>query len=72
MAVPAEFLSLVADIKAWVDKYGGVDSEAQSPFQSESFGGYSYSKGTTSNGDSNATWKTVFGARLNKWRKVRV
>ena len=72
MAVPAEFLSLVAEIEAWQAKHGGVDSEAMSPFNSESFGGYSYSKGQTASGNSAGTWKSVFGARLNKWRKMRI
>ena len=44
MAVPKEFILLTDEIKAWQTKYGNIDSEAQSPFASESFGGYSYSK----------------------------
>ena len=45
MAVPPSVIALIAEIEAWQDKYGGVDSQAMSPFTSESFGGYSYSKG---------------------------
>lgn len=75
MAVPPSVIALVADIEAWQDKYGGIDSSAMSPFTSESFGGYSYSKAsrTGSGGtDSNAgTWQGVFASRLNKWRKIR-
>ena len=74
MAVPQEVIALAEDIAAWQDKYGGVDSEAMSPYQSESFGGYSYSKsgGGASDGTSNAgTWQGTFTARLNKWRKIR-
>lgn len=72
MAVPKEFLDLVAEITAWQDKYGGLDSQAISPYNSESFGGYSYSKGTNADGSSAGNWKNVFGARLNKWRKLKI
>lgn len=74
MAIPQEFLLLAKDIDDWQKKYGGIDSEAMSPFASESFGGYSYSKsgGGASDGSSNAgTWQGVFASRLNKWRKIR-
>lgn len=72
MAVPKEFILLADEIKAWQTKYGNIDSEAQSPFASESFGGYSYSKGQTASGNSAGTWQSVFGARLNKWRKIKL
>lgn len=74
MAVPPEVVALADEIKEWQDKYGGVDSAAMSPFTSESFGGYSYTKGrsaSSSGGDSStATWQSVFKSRLNKWRKL--
>ncbi len=74
MAIPQEFVFLAGEIKAWQDKYGGIDSEAMSPFQSESFGGYSYSKGGSSvsnRASSVTTWSNTFASRLNKWRKIR-
>lgn len=71
MAVPQEVIDLASEIEAWKEKYGGADSAALSPFTSESFGGYSYSKGTNANGGSSATWQSAFASRLNKWRKVR-
>ena len=48
---------------------------AMSPFTSESFAGYSYSKGgaggSGSSGGSGATgWKAAFASRLNAWRKL--
>ena len=75
MAIPKEVIDLSADIDAWVEKYGGVDSAAMSPFNSESFGGYSYSKGSTSSSASGAvhnpsSWQSVFASRLNRWRKI--
>lgn len=75
MSPPSDFLALVEEIKAWQEKYGSVDSTAMSPFQSESFGGYSYTKASGSNsasGSSIPTWKDVFASRLNKYRRIRV
>lgn len=67
MAVDPEVIKLSEEIDAWVKRYG----EAQnSPYTSESFGGYSYSKGVASGGQGGATWQSVFHSRLNKWRKI--
>ena len=75
LAIPQEFVDLASEISSWEDKYGGVDSASLSPFSSESFGGYSYSKssaGSTADGSSDgANWKSVFASRLAKWRRVR-
>lgn len=72
LAIPKEVIDLSAEIDAWDAKYGGVDSAAMSPFNSESFGGYSYSKsgGGASEGVSAADWRSQFASRLNKWRKI--
>ena len=69
MAVPAEFLRLEEEIKAWRTQY---ENAANSPFQSESFAGYSYTK-SSANGNSGGSvtgWQGVFASRLNKWRKL--
>lgn len=73
MAIPSEFLSLVADIEAWQDKNGSVDSAAMSPFYSESFGGYSYSKsaGSVSGTGASTTWQTAYKNRLNIYRRIK-
>jgi hypothetical protein len=73
MAVPATVIAIASDIKDWQTKYGGADSDAMSPFTSESFAGYSYSKSGSGNANSgsNASWQDVFGGRLNKYRKLR-
>ena len=76
MAVPQDVINLASDIESWQEKYGGVNSTAMSPFQSESFGGYSYTKGSRSSGTegnsgNSGTWQSVFASRLNQWRKVR-
>lgn len=74
MGVPPALLALAADIEAWQAKYGGADSAAMSPYGSESFGGYSYSKSgsASANGSTSAvsTWQSVFAARLAPWRKI--
>ena len=74
MRIPAEVFERAEDIKKWVGKYGTYDSPAMSPFNSESFAGYSYSKGTGSSGpdgnESSNSWQSVFKSRLNMWRKL--
>lgn len=72
MAVPPEFLDLVADIENWQASYGDV---ILSPYSSESFGGYTYSKavggGRYDSGDGgNSGWQKTFSSRLNRWRKI--
>lgn len=75
MAVPPSVVALAKEIKNWNAEYGGIGSAAMSPFQSESFGGYSYTmkSGGSSNGDGSSavTWKSVFANHLNRWRKIR-
>lgn len=70
MAVPPAVVALSDEIDAWMDKYG---ESVNSPYQSESFGGYSYSKGSvsSSNGTSdNVSWQNIFRNRLNAYRKL--
>ena len=74
MAVPPTVISLASEIDQWQQKYGGIDSEAMSPFTSESFGNYSYSKSvstTASGSTASNSWQSVYANRLNKWRKLR-
>lgn len=74
MAVPPAVIALASDIEAWNEKYGGVDGPTMSPFTSESFGGYSYTKaagsGTGDSGGAGGTWESAFRSRLNMWRKI--
>lgn len=71
MSPPKAFLDLANEIVAWQEKNGGTDSPAMSPFQSESFGGYSYSKGAVGSVSGN-TWQGAFSTRLNIYRRIRV
>lgn len=71
MAVPPTFIALVDEIGDWVEKYGDA---VNTPYQSESFGGYSYTKasGQGKDGIGKATydWRDVFGPQLMQWRKL--
>lgn len=65
MAVPPTLIALAAEIKAYNDS----DAGKPSPYTSESFGGYSYTKATDANG-APIGWQKAFASRLNKWRKL--
>lgn len=70
-AVPPAVIALSKDISDWQTKFGNATGEAMSPFQSESFGGYSYSKGGSVDvAGGNAGWQGVFAYRLKPWRKL--
>ncbi len=70
LRLPVAFLALVEEIKEWQEKNGAATSDNMSPFNSESFGGYSYSKGTSSSGGAAVSWASQYAARLNAWRKI--
>lgn len=71
MAVPPAVIALAADIENWMEQYGDA---VNSPYTSESFGGYSYSKasGGQAQGSAGTTlsWQSIFARRLNHWRKI--
>lgn len=66
LGIPKEVLTLVQDIEAWCADNA---SALNTPYQSESFGGYSYSLKSGANGGA-ITWQSQFGSRLNAWRKI--
>lgn len=67
MAVPPDAVSLADEITAWEEKYRDA---AESPYQSESFGGYTYTKAAADTAAGGLSWTTVFRTRLNRWRKL--
>ncbi len=69
MGVPRAFQNIVKDISAWQAKNQSV---LDSPYQSESFGGYSYTKasGSGSNSGGTLSWQDVFRSKLNAYRKI--
>lgn len=70
MAVPSAAIALSSEIDAWKEKYGGVEGASLSPYSSESFGGYSYTKSYGNTGNGVVTWQSVFRSQLNRWRKI--
>ena len=67
MAVPPSVIALAAEIKEWTES----DAAKATAFESESFGGYSYTRATDKNG-APLTWQSVFGRRLNPYRRMSV
>lgn len=69
LAVPKAVVALAEDIAAWEEKNGEA---AASPYQSESFGGYSYTKRSAGNDSGTLNgWQGTFRSRLNDWRKLK-
>lgn len=71
MALPIEITSL----KDEIDEWEGTNADANaSPYQSESFGGYSYTikSGNSGSTADTGTWQNAFSSRLSKWRKARL
>ena len=69
MAVPPAIIDLSERISDWETKYG---ESVSSPYASESFGGYSYTKalGQGNTSSEGPTWQSTFASELNKWRKI--
>lgn len=65
MFVPPTVFALLDEINEWCVTNADMRF---SPYTSESFGGYSYSKASGS-GD-NGSWQGAFASRLNRWRKI--
>jgi hypothetical protein len=68
LAIPKAVVELSAKIEAWEAKNGEA---VASPFTSESFGGYSYTKAMDSTTGAPVTWETAFRKQLNPYRKLR-
>lgn len=62
LAVPDAVICLADEIAVWQERYKDV---LNSPYASESFGGYAYSK------DNSGGWQMVFQGRLAPYRKLR-
>ena len=65
MSLPPDLIALSAEI----EEYNKSDAGKASPYTSESFGGYSYTKATDANG-APIGWQKAFASRLNKWRRL--
>ena len=60
-------IDLADEIQKWQEKNGEA---SVSPYQSESFGGYSYSKATDAETGGAVTWQSAFKRQLSAWRKI--
>ena len=67
-SVPPALLALSGEIVQWVESYS---TQLNSPLQSESFNGYSYTlkSGGGSGGNGPLTWRDQFGKQLDRWRR---
>lgn len=63
LKIPKKFLELVEEMASF------ESSRTNSPYVSESFGGYSYTKATGSGGGEISAFEQ-FKTRLNAWRKI--
>lgn len=63
LAVPKAIVSLSEEVAKWQERNGEA---ALSPYTSESFGGYSYSKGD----GSESGWESTFKSKLDCWRRL--
>ena len=73
MSVPPDVSDLIAEISSWMTTNNSV---LNSPYQSESFGGYSYSKssggGSSGNPSAAFSWQDQFATRLAPYRRLSV
>jgi hypothetical protein len=67
MAIPKAAFDLFERIKEWDEKNSAV---TESPYTSESFGGYSYTRATGANSEP-LSWQSQFKRELNAFRKFR-
>lgn len=66
LAISPALIDLAKRIEEWESKNAET---LESPYQSESFGGYSYTVKTGTNGKT-YSWKDEFAGELRKWRKL--
>ena len=64
LAVPPAVIELADEITEW------CVNNKPSALVSESFGGYSYTKGTNKSGTATADWSEVFADRLKAHKKI--
>lgn len=67
MAVPSSVITQIEEVNQWE---ATNQPTLNSPYQSESFGGYSYTL-KTENAEGGLNWQTHFRRKLDRWRKVR-
>lgn len=70
LAIPKSVVDLAGKIEAWQKENADI---VLSPYTSENFGGYSYTKPSNGNGTGAAVggWQDAFRSELNTWRKLK-
>ena len=63
---PKAFIDLVTEITAYQYDFGSKVT----PYTSESFLNYSYTKASGTDGTGQITWMDAYKKRLNQWRKL--
>ena len=63
LAIPKDLVTLDSEITAH------VAANPATAYTSESFGGWSGTRATSASGAA-LSWQSVYGARLNRWRKI--
>lgn len=68
LAIPRQVVAIADEVDSWTT----ANAKAlNGPYQSESFGGYSYSLAGASGGDvPTSEWQAKFGPRLRQFRKL--
>ena len=69
MFVPKEIVDLSAEIQNWISSNADT---INSPYQSESFGGYSYTKAVAGTGRVSTDWQEHFASKLKPYRRISV
>lgn len=71
LAIPNDFLAVVEEICQWKDNYSkAMASAAASPYQSESFNGYSYQLRSDLIAAGSTGWQQTYARALRRWRKL--
>lgn len=69
LGIPPQLVALAGEISDWCEANAVA---INSPYQSEAFGGYSYTKsaGGSADGAGDYGWQNHFAGRLARWRKI--
>lgn len=74
LKLPNDFIALANEIEQWQSDYEEYCEDilnAEAPYKSESFGGYTYTKADVPSKQEQATmWTKAFASQLAKWAKV--
>lgn len=69
LGIPPRLIEIATEVQSWCEENA---TALNSPYQSESFGGYSYTRsaGGSDQGAGDYGWQDHFASRLARWRKI--